>query len=106
VSEGTLVFTVDPGATYITNVAALPVPGGQTPPPCERYVLAFSWQVTAPYPADDVEVAWSVVQDGTEEQLGSGPDGMETAGCGELRARNNSDVTISVLVHYLLGSTG
>jgi len=102
--EGALEFTIGPGDSYGFDPLGLPVGSGKQPPPCAAFVFAFTWQVTDPYPADNVDLRWRLNRMGGAVEIARGPSGDQTVGCGLLEAVNSGDASVSLSVRYLIGT--
>jgi hypothetical protein len=78
---------------------------GETLPPCEQFAFVFAWQVVVPSdPASDVALFWKSAESGTPTEIGRGPTGTATVGCGQLTAVNEATEDVAVLVDYLIGA--
>jgi hypothetical protein len=76
---------------------------GITPPPCAGLVFYLSWQVRYPYPPTDVDIEVYWMRMGGRELIGEGPSGQASGGCGEFQVLNNSDVSVTVEIRYVIG---
>ena len=106
-AEGVLGFTLLPGVKNSFDPIVFPADPGLQQPPCPQFVFAFGWTVTDPYPPDNVSLTWRLNRQGQSVvDIGSGPTGSQTVGCGAIEAINNSPVNVTVSIHYLTGATG
>jgi hypothetical protein len=53
-----------------------------------------------------VALVWQQTVDGETTEIGSGPTGSLTVGCGAIEMVNTGEETIPVDVHYLIGNDG
>jgi hypothetical protein len=102
-AEGTFTTTLQAGAVSGFDPQKLPLEGTNEVPPCAALVFAFAWQVTQPVPADDTGLVWRLTEMGVPTEVGSGPVGTATIGCGFIEPVNTGDEAIIVNVHYLIG---
>ncbi|MGH9203024.1 MAG: hypothetical protein ACRD2A_17500 [Vicinamibacterales bacterium] len=102
IAEGTLTTTINSGAVSRFDPQELPLETGNALPACAAYVFAFGWQVSQPYPPDEVDIVWRTERMGEVAEVASGASGTASIGCGYLETVNNSSFTVIVDAHYLI----
>lgn len=103
-TSGELEATVEPGGTYEIDPLAITETAVGSTPPCENFAFDFTWQVTDPYPPDDVQLVWRFIRDEGDVDIANAPAGEQTIGCGLLDAVNNGRTAITVAVRYRVGA--
>ena len=92
-----------PQASHYLDPVALAKGTGITPPPCDALVFYVSWQVRHPYPPTDVNVEVYWTRMGGRELVEQGPSGQTSGGCGPVQLLNNSDISATVEIRYVIG---
>jgi len=102
-AENTLLAVLQPQASHNLDPVALAEGMGIATPPCAALVFYVSWQVRHPYPPTDVNVEVYRMRMGARELIGEGPSGHASGGCGQVQLLNNSDISATVEIRYLIG---
>jgi hypothetical protein len=100
-SEGTFNAILAPGAVSGFEPIELPLEAQATPPPCETFQFTFAWLARDNNPAEGL--VWRLNESGQLTEIGSGPSGEATIGCGRLEVVNNGGEPFTVDVYYLIG---
>lgn len=96
-------ISLRPQASHNLDPVALAEGTGITPPPCAALVFYVGWQVRHPYPPTDVDVEVYWIRMGGRELIGEGPSGQVSGGCGQVQLLNNSDISATVEIRYVIG---
>jgi hypothetical protein len=64
-------------------------------------VFTFTWQVAEA--GAGTGLVWQLTEMGAPREIGSGPSGSATVGCGFIEAINNGGERASINVRYLIG---
>jgi len=103
IAEGTFSTVLLPSAVSGFDPIDLPLGGDIEPPPCAAFVFTFSWQVSEAEAGAGSGLIWRLTELGAPREIGSGPAGSATVGCGFIEAINNGGERASISVHYLVG---
>lgn len=98
-----LLAILRPQASHNLDPVALAEEIGITPPPCDALVFYVSWQVLDPFPPTDVDVEVYGTRTGAPGLIGEGPSGQASSGCGEVQLLNNSGISATLEISYLIG---
>ena len=100
-AEGTSSTALLPSAVSGFDPIDLPLREGVEPPPCAEFVFTFTWQVAEA--GAGTGLVWRLTEMGAPREIGSGPSGSATVGCGFIEAINNGGERASINVRYLIG---
>jgi hypothetical protein len=100
-AEGASSTALLPSAVTGFDPIDFPLEEGAEPPPCVAFVFAFTWQVAEPDAGSGL--IWRLTETGAPREIGSGPSGSATVGCGLIEAVNDGSERISLNVRYLIG---
>ena len=100
-AEGASSTALLPGAVTGFDPIDFPLEEGAEPPPCSAFVFTFTWQVAESDAGSGL--VWRLTETGAARDIGAGPSGSATVGCGLIEAVNNGGQRISLDVHYLIG---
>ena len=99
IASGDLTADVQPGQTYNIDPQSLVT----NPPSCTNFQFDFTWQVTGPYPPDNVDLQWQIRRNGAGVKIAGATSGEQSVGCDSLQALNAGSVPISVAIKYKIG---
>jgi hypothetical protein len=105
-AEGTFSVALVQGAVSGFDPIDLPLERDAEPPPCSEFVFTFAWQVGEADGDAGTGLVWRLTEMGAAREIGSGPVGSVTVGCGFIEAMNSRSERISVNVRYLIGRRG
>jgi hypothetical protein len=100
-AEGASSTALLPGAVTGFDPIDFPLEEGAEPPPCSAFVFTFTWQVAESGAGS--ALVWRLTDTGAAREIGAGPSGSATVGCGLIEAVNNGGERISLSVRYLIG---
>lgn len=103
VGSGTMTFTLLPSGQFPIDPLGL-LPAGTTPPACDVFVFAFTWEITSPDPPGSEQVVWETVSGEQRQQVAAGAEGEASVGCGQLFAVNRGANTLVVGLHFVQGA--
>ena len=103
IAEGAFSTALVPRAVSGFDPIDLPLEGGTETPPCAAFVFTFAWQVGEADSGAGTGLVWRLTEMGAPREIGSGPAGSATVGCGFIEAINNGGERVSINVHYLIG---
>jgi hypothetical protein len=104
--EGQLTAEIAAGGAYDLDPAPLIVARGGSAPSCSsgNVSFAFTWQVSDPYPPDNVSLTWQLSRAGRSVKVAEGPFGDIVVPCGPLEAVNQGPADITVQIRYAIGA--
>ena len=104
--EGQLTADIAAGGAYDLDPAPLIVARGGSAPSCSNgnVSFAFTWQVSDPYPPDNVSLTWQLSRAGRSVKVAEGPFGDIIVPCGMLEAVNQGPADITVQIRYAIGA--
>jgi len=104
--EGQLTAAVAAGGAYQLDPAPLIEAHDGSAPSCSSgsVSFAFTWQVSDPYPPDNVSLTWQLSRAGRSVKVAEGPFGDIIVPCGLLEAVNQGPAHITVDIRYAIGA--
>ncbi len=104
--EGQLTIDIAAGGAYELDPAPLIVGSDGDAPSCNsgNVSVAFTWQVSDPYPPDNATVSWQLSRTGRFIKVAEGSFGDIVVPCGLLEAANQGDADITVQIRYAIGA--
>ena len=103
IAEGAFSTALVPSGVSGFDPIDLPLEGEAETPPCAEFVFTFVWQVSETDAEAGTGLVWRLTEMGAPREIGSGPSGSATVGCGFIEAINNGGERASIDVRYLIG---
>jgi hypothetical protein len=106
VLELTLAAQDTPGFSKLMDEMELARQAGIEPPPCDDLAFFYSWQVRQPYPPSGIGLRFTVGRIGEIfKPAGQGASGQEGIRCGILKVDNQSPVSVTVELRYVIATS-
>jgi hypothetical protein len=104
--SGAVSLAIDPGQTKDLDPIGLATSIGVTPPACADFALSFSWQITTPPGAENLNVAFKGErQGGIFEVAPPAPHGAATIGCALLEVSDVNSVPVVVQLRFTVATS-